>query len=69
VNDVKKSSPKYLIIASIIFGIMIVTSAIQAVLSPYPFIRLINVFLIIFLSGGVGAFIRELFILRRTYNQ
>jgi len=50
---------------SILFGIMIVTSSMQVVLSPYPFIRLINVLVIIFLSGAIGAFIRELFLLRQ----
>lgn len=61
----KKTSPKYLIIYSLIFGIIVVLSGIQAVFSTLVFVRLINVVLIIFLSGIVGAFIREIFILKK----
>lgn len=64
----KKTTPKLLVLYSVLFGTIIITSAFQVVLSPNPFIRTVNVILIIFLSGVVGAFIREFFILKQKLD-
>jgi hypothetical protein len=58
VNKLKKTTPKLLVLYSVLFGTIIITSAFQVVLSPYPFIRTANVILIIFLSG-VGRIFNE----------
>lgn len=55
---------KRLIIFSFIFTIIIVLDGVTVVFSPYKFVRGLNTFVIIVLSMAVGAFIREIFVLK-----
>lgn len=60
-----KGAEKWLIIQCVLFGSMIILSSIQAIFSPYIFIRSISIITIIVLSTSVGAFIREWFVLNK----
>lgn len=64
-KEMKKITAKHLIISSLIIGINIVLASFQVVFSSFVFVRLINVVTIIILSVIVGAFIREIFLLKK----
>ncbi|MFM1652117.1 hypothetical protein ACI7RC_08440 [Brevibacillus sp. B_LB10_24] len=54
-------------IKQLYFGIIfnsaiIIVSCIHVVIAPYLFVKIINLIVIIALSMGAGAFIRELFV-------
>ena len=59
-NKVKRQ----LIIGCIILGIFIISGSIQVIFSPFSFVRGGSVIGIIICSASIGAFIRELFILK-----
>lgn len=58
-------SQKRLIISTLLLGILIVNSSLQAIFSSFTFVRFLNVMVIVFLSVAVGAFIREMFLLKK----
>ncbi|MFC4323245.1 hypothetical protein [Litchfieldia salsa] len=58
-NKVKKQ----LIIGIILFGISLISGSIQVIFSPYKFVRVVSLFVVIGSSLSLGAFIRELFII------
>jgi len=64
-NKRRKGTPAYIIMMSIIFGIFVIIQSIQVIYSPHTFVRVINLLTLIFLSSAIGAFIRELFILKK----
>lgn len=59
-----KKTLKYLIIIPFILGVQIFSFSIKVIFSSVVFVRLISVVLIIFLSGAVGASIRQALITR-----
>ncbi|MEK5038644.1 hypothetical protein [Sporosarcina sp. FSL K6-3457] len=64
-NKRKEATPKYLAVMSIIFGSIVIVQGLQVIYTPYPFVRVVNLLGIIFLSAAIGAFIREIFILKK----
>ncbi|WP_227940216.1 hypothetical protein [Alkalihalobacillus deserti] len=65
-NKVKKQ----LIMGCVLLGIFIITGSIQAIFSPFTFVRGISLLSVIACSAGVGAFIREFFILKeKNYSK
>ena len=64
-NKRKEATPKYLAMMSIIFGSLVIVQSLQVIYAPYLFIRVINLIAIIFLSAAIGAFIREIFVLKK----
>ncbi|RKD25912.1 hypothetical protein BEP19_03000 [Ammoniphilus oxalaticus] len=63
-NDRNKQDPRYLVIISIFFIFMVVRNSITIIQSSDSFMRMISVITIIPLSMVIGAFLREIFILR-----
>ncbi|TYS69315.1 hypothetical protein FZC75_17320 [Sutcliffiella horikoshii] len=63
---VKRKGPtvKYLVMMSSVFCLSIILQSIVVVSTPHPFVRIINLIAIIGASGIVGAFIREIYILK-----
>lgn len=64
-NKRKEATPKFIAVMSIIFGSIVIVQSLQVIYTPYPFVRVINLVGIIFISASIGAFIRELFILKK----
>jgi hypothetical protein len=48
------------------FPIIIILDAIIVIASPYTFVKIINLILVILASGAVGAFVREFFVRRNN---
>ncbi|WP_099364204.1 hypothetical protein [Fredinandcohnia onubensis] len=61
-NRVKKQ----LIMGFILFGILIISGSIQIIFSPFNFVRVVGLFIVILSSLSLGAFIREFFILKKN---
>ncbi|MEK5442379.1 MULTISPECIES: hypothetical protein [unclassified Fredinandcohnia] len=61
-NKVKKQ----LIMGFILFGVLLISGSIQVIFSPFNFVRSVSLFVVIGSSLSLGAFIRELFIIKRT---
>ncbi|SDM64487.1 hypothetical protein [Bacillus sp. OK048] len=64
----EKKVKKQLIMGCILFGISIISGSLQIVFSPFNFVRVVSLIVVIGSSLCVGAFIRELFILKKTIN-
>ncbi|WP_342505989.1 hypothetical protein [Sporosarcina sp. FSL K6-2383] len=60
----REATPKYLAVMSIIWGMLVIIQSAQVMYTPYPFVRVINLIAIIFLSAAIGAFVREIFVLK-----
>lgn len=65
VMEMRLASQKYLVLTCSIFAIIVIIAALQVIYSPYPFVRALQVIVIIVLSGVIGAFIREYFLNRK----
>ena len=61
----REATPAYIIMNSIIFCLFVIIQSIQVIYTPHTFVRVISLITIIFLSSAIGAFIRELFILKK----
>ena len=61
----KKATPKFLIIMCIVYGLFIISQSIQVIYTPSTLVKVVNLIAIVFLSGAIGAFIREIFILKK----
>ncbi|WP_284035756.1 hypothetical protein [Neobacillus sp. 114] len=61
----KVNTPAKLIIFCILFGIIVIFNSVLVIGSPYVFIKVLNLIVVIILSSIVGAFIREIFILNK----
>jgi len=59
-----KKVKRQLIIGCITTGATIILASIQAIFAPYIFIRAMSVLVIIVNSAALGAFIREMFIIK-----
>jgi len=60
----KQATFKQLILFSILFGVIVLSSCATAILTPHTFVRVINLVVIVALSMAVGAFIREMFLVK-----
>ncbi|WP_078381573.1 hypothetical protein [Sutcliffiella halmapala] len=56
---------KQLIMFSILFGILIIFHSLQVIFNPFSFVKNISLIAVIAFSIPLGAFIRELFILKK----
>ncbi|WP_226682999.1 hypothetical protein [Sutcliffiella horikoshii] len=63
---IKKKEPtvKYLVIMSSLLCLSTILQSIVVVSTPHTFVRIVNLISIVGASGIVGAFIREVFILK-----
>jgi len=68
---IKKKVPtvKYYMVMSSLLGLSIILQSMVVISTPHTFIRAINLIPIIVSSGIVGAFIREIFILKQKEEQ
>lgn len=57
---------KQLITGYIVFGFSIISGSLQVIISPFTFVRVLSLIVVIGSSLCVGAFIRESFILKKT---
>jgi len=64
----REATPAYIIKSSIILGLLVIMPSIQVIYTPHTFVRVISLIMIILLSSVIGAFIRELFILKKNNN-
>ncbi|EGA90390.1 hypothetical protein GPDM_05156 [Planococcus donghaensis MPA1U2] len=64
-NKRSEATPNFIIVMSIIFGLFIVFQSVQVISTPHTFVKVVNLISIIFLSGVIGSFIREIFILKK----
>lgn len=65
----EQKEKKKLIMFCILYGIIIILSSLQIIFSPLQFVRVVSLIGVIGLSIGVGAFIRELFILKNKIKE
>ena len=66
INKRKETKPKFIIVISIIFSLLVIIQSVQVIYTPHTFVRVVNLITTIFLSGAIGAFIREFFILKKN---
>lgn len=64
-NKRKETTPRNIIIMCSIFSVLVIIQCIQIIYSPHAFVKVINLISTIFLSAIIGAFIRELFSLKK----
>lgn len=62
----EKKAKQQLVLGCILLGILVVLGGIQAVFSSFIVVRLLAIMAVVGCSAGVGAFIRELFILKKA---
>ena len=60
----KQATFKQLILYTTLLGLMVLSSCATAILTPHTFVRVMNLVVIVALSMAVGAFVREMFILK-----
>lgn len=65
----EQKEKKKLIMFCILYGIIIILSSLQIIFSPLQFVRVVSLIGVIGLSIVVGAFIRELFILKNKIKE
>jgi len=61
----KEASPKFIITMCIVYSLFVIMQSVQIIITPHTFIRVISLVTVILLSSIIGAFIRELFILKK----
>jgi len=61
----KEASPKFIITMCIVYSLLVIIQSVQIIITPHTFVRVINLVTVILLSSIIGAFIRELFILKK----
>lgn len=64
-NKRSEATPNFIIVMSIIFGLFVVFQSVQVISTPHTFVKVVNLISITFLSGVIGSFIREIFILKK----
>ena len=64
----KETTPKFIITMSIVYGLFVIIQSVQIIITPHIFIRVISLVTVILLSSIIGAFMRELFILKKKVN-
>jgi len=60
----KRNTPAKMIMFCVLFAIIVIIDSLLVFNSPYLFVRVLNLFAVIGISGVIGAFIREIFILK-----
>lgn len=65
----KVPSVKYYVVMSSLICLFIILQSIVVVYTPHTFVKVMNLISIIGASGIVGAFIREVFILKEKETQ
>ncbi|KAA0941073.1 hypothetical protein FQ087_21610 [Sporosarcina sp. ANT_H38] len=64
-NNRREATSKFIVVVSIIFGLIVIIQSVQVIYTPHTFVRVVNLLSTIFVSGAIGAFIREIFILKK----
>ncbi|MFF2755284.1 hypothetical protein ACFVR1_16210 [Psychrobacillus sp. NPDC058041] len=62
----KRTVKQQLVIGCISLGVLVVLGSLQVVFSPYTFVRGVMIISVIACSAGIGAYIREIFILKKS---
>ena len=65
INKRREATPKFLVVISIIFGLIVIIQSAQVIYTPHTFVKVVNLISTILVSGAIGAFIREIFILKK----
>lgn len=65
----KGTSPRQIITVCVLFTLIVVIESIQVIYSPYIFVKIVNLIVIILLSSFIGALVRELFTLKRNRTE
>lgn len=61
----KEVTPKFLIIKCVAYSLFVISQCLQVMYTPSTVVKVVNLIAIVFLSGVIGAFIREIFILKK----
>lgn len=61
----KEASPKFMITMCMVYGLFVIVKSVEIIKTPHTFIRVISLVTVILLSSIIGAFIRELFTLKK----
>ena len=61
----KEASPKFIITMCIVYSLFVIVKSVEIINTPHTFITVISLVTVILLSSIIGAFIRELFILKK----
>ena len=61
----RDATPEFIIIMCILFGIFVLIQSVQIIFTTHTFIRVISLISVTLLSSIIGAFIREIFILKK----
>ena len=61
----KEASPTFLVVMSIVFGLCIILQSFQVLNANHIIVKIVNLISVIFLSSFIGAFIREIFIMKQ----
>ena len=61
----KEATPKVIITMCIVYSLLVIIQSVQIIITPHTFVRVISLVTVILLSSIIGAFIRELFILKK----
>ena len=61
----KEASPKFIITMCIVYSLFVIVNSVEIINTPHTFIRVISLVTVILLSSIIGAFIRELFTLKK----
>ncbi|WP_391203445.1 hypothetical protein [Psychrobacillus sp. L4] len=62
----KRSVKQQLVTGCILLGMLVVLGSLQVVFSPYTFVRGVMIIAVIGCSAGIGAYIREFFIVKNS---
>ncbi|WP_407270737.1 hypothetical protein [Radiobacillus sp. PE A8.2] len=62
----KRNTPAKLTLFCVIYAVIIIINSLLVINSPHLFVRVLNLIVVIALSIVIGAFIREIFILRNA---
>ena len=61
----KEAKPKFIFTMCIVYSLLVIIQSVQIIITPHTFVRVISLVTVILLSSIIGAFIRELFILKK----
>ncbi|CAM3310373.1 hypothetical protein FITA111629_15515 [Filibacter tadaridae] len=62
----KRSTPAKLILFCVFFTISVIFQSLVVISSPYMFVKVLNLITVILVSAVIGAFIREIFVLKES---
>ena len=67
-NRRREATPKFLVVTCIIFGLCVILQSVQVLKTNLTIVKILNLISIIFLSSIIGAYIREIFLLKKRNN-